>query len=190
MIVKELKLVVHRICRHMCSISPIGRDAILLIIHNTFLLYYIINRFKHLAQASINSPGPVNTFHYMPLVYETPVLPETDRTWNAVLKTSTWQYFESVFLHNMALMLPFILTLTVSNYKLLFMCSLLCVSNLFMLLLFTSLIAEFLYVNGLKQILQLSVIFCLGPVCQFVLVCRLLDKTWVDVIVEFDWNGY
>ncbi|XP_068140902.1 uncharacterized protein [Drosophila tropicalis] len=188
MIVHELKLVVNRVYRHMCSISPIGRDAILLIIHNTFLLYYIINRFKHLAQASINSPGPVNTFYYIPFVYETPALPDTDRTWNAVLKTPTWQCFETIFLHNMALMVPFILTVTVANYKLLFMSSLLCVSNLFMLLLFSSLIAEFLMVNGLKQILQLSVIFGLGPVSQFVLVCRLLDKTLVDVFVEFDWG--
>ncbi|XP_039227062.1 uncharacterized protein LOC6528272 isoform X1 [Drosophila yakuba] len=159
------------------SIHPLKKDAMLLILHN-FLLYYVINMFKHLAQASINSDGPVNTFYYVPLVYEESIASGRHQSWHEVLRTSTWHFFEVLFRHHLALLLPFNLALLVPRCKLAFISTLVLLSNFVLFVCFASAICQLLLVHGHAHSLRLLTVLCLGPVCQVVLVCRLLGRMW------------
>jgi len=194
------------------------KDALLLILHN-FLLYYVINMFKHLAQgelqslhpdpitsnnfpwtASINSDGPVNTFYYVPLVYEENVPSGSHQSWHEVLRSSSWQFFEVLFRHHLALLLPFNLALLVpvrsdcslclcggqtpyislQRCKLAFISTLVLVSNFVMFVCFSSAICQLVLATSHAHGLRLLAILCVGPVCQGLLVCRLLARIWVS----------
>nr|XP_016931932.1 uncharacterized protein LOC108011330 isoform X1 [Drosophila suzukii] len=161
------------------SIHPLKKDALLLILHN-FLLYYVINMFKHLAQASINSDGPVNTFYYVPLVYEENVPSGSHQSWHEVLRSSSWQFFEVLFRHHLALLLPFNLALLVPRCKLAFISTLVLVSNFVMFVCFSSAICQLVLATSHAHGLRLLAILCVGPVCQGLLVCRLLARIWVS----------
>ncbi|XP_032580773.1 uncharacterized protein LOC6611314 isoform X2 [Drosophila sechellia] len=159
------------------SIHPFRKDAMMLILHNV-LLYYVINMFKHLAQASINSDGPVNTFYYVPLMYEENIALGRHQSWHEVLRTSSWQFFEVLFRHHLALLLPFNLALLVPRCKLAFISTLVLLSNFVLFVCFASAICQLLWVHGHAHSLRLLTIVCLGPVSQVVLVCRLLGRVW------------
>ncbi|XP_017067977.2 uncharacterized protein LOC108105768 [Drosophila eugracilis] len=161
------------------SIHPLKKDALLLILHN-FMLYYVINMFKHVAQASIDSDGPVNTFYYVPLVYEVSVASGYHQSWHEVLRSSSWQFFEVLFRHHLALLLPFNLALLVPRCKLAFISTLVLVSNFVMFVCFSSAICQLLLAIGHAHSLRLLTILCLGPVCQMLLVCRLLGRMWLS----------
>ncbi|XP_017037266.1 uncharacterized protein [Drosophila kikkawai] len=171
---------IYLLCR---SIPPLKKDALLLVLHN-FLLYYVINMFKHLAQLSMGSSGPVNTFYYVPLVFEEPVQSEANPdNWHQVLRSSTWQFFETLFRHHLALLLSFNMALIVPRCKLGFISTLVLVSNFVMFVCFTSAICQFLMVSGQANVnaLRLLTILGLGPVCQMLLGCRLLSRMWVGL---------
>ncbi|XP_017060605.1 uncharacterized protein LOC108100957 isoform X2 [Drosophila ficusphila] len=159
------------------SIHPFKKDALLLIMHN-ILLYHVINQFKHLAQDSIDSDGPVNTFYYVPLVYEESAALRSHQSWHGVLRTSSWKFFEVLFRHHLALLLPFNLTLIVPRCKLAFISTLVLVSNFVMFVCFASAICQLVVANGHAHFVRLLTILCLGPVCQGLLVCRLLTRMW------------
>ncbi|EDV57977.2 uncharacterized protein LOC6542369 isoform X2 [Drosophila erecta] len=161
------------------SIHPFKKDAMLLILHN-FLLYYVINMFKHLAQASINSDGAVNSFYYVPLVYEEGIAAGRPQSWHEVLRTSTWHFFEVLFRHHLALLLPFNLALLVPRCKLAFISTLVLLSNFVLFVCFALAICQLLLVHGHAHSLRLLTVLCLGPVCQGVLVCRLLGRMWLS----------
>jgi len=55
----------------------------------------------------------VNTFYYVPLVYEENIALGRHQSWHEVLRTSSWQFFEVLFRHHLALLLPFNLALLV-----------------------------------------------------------------------------
>ncbi|KAH8255577.1 hypothetical protein KR038_006524, partial [Drosophila bunnanda] len=154
----------------------------LLVLHN-FLLYYVINMFKHLAQASMGSSGPVNTFYYVPLVFEETVSLEAQQdSWHQVLRSSTWQFFETLFRHHLALLLSFNMALIVPRCKLGLISTLVLASNLVMFVCFTSAIWQLLMVSGQANVnaLRLVMILSLGPVSQALLGCRLLSRMWVS----------
>ncbi|ALC39692.1 CG15278, partial [Drosophila busckii] len=173
--------------------SPIKREALLLVLHN-FWLYYIINRFKQLAQgesalksaqifegafptASINATGPVNTFYYVPFVYEAPASPlEMDEPLHAVLESATWTFFETLFRHHLALLLPFVLALLVPRCKLVCVSSLVILSNLTLLLCFIYSMAQWLSLSGARFSFQLLAIIVLGPVLQLLLMSRFATR--------------
>ncbi|KAH8266706.1 hypothetical protein KR018_011866, partial [Drosophila ironensis] len=148
-----------------------------LILHNV-LLYYVINMFKHTAQAAIESPGPVNTFYYVPFVYEEPAGSDANHTWHQVLKSSSWQFFEAVFRHHLALLLPFILAIMVPRCKLTYIFSLVVFSNLLMIGCFASAICQLLISSGHDHGLRLLTIMLLGPIYQLFLVLRMLARIW------------
>ncbi|KAH8249653.1 hypothetical protein KR032_011111, partial [Drosophila birchii] len=151
-----------------------------LVLHN-ILLYYVINMFKHLAQASIDRSGPVNTFYYVPLVFEkTASLEAPHDSWHQVLRSSTWQFFETLFRHHLALLLSFNLALIVPRCKLGFISTLVLASNFVMFVCFTSAICQLLMVSGQANLnaLRLFMILSLGPGCQALLGCRLLSRLW------------
>ncbi|KAH8282027.1 hypothetical protein KR054_004938, partial [Drosophila jambulina] len=151
----------------------------LLVLHN-FLLYYVINMFKHLAQASIDSSGPVNTFYYVPLVFEETV--NHRNNWHQVLRSSTWQFFETLFRHHLVLLLSFNVALMVPRCKLGFISTLVLASNFVMFVCFTSSICQLLMVSGQANVsaLRILMILGMGPVCQALLGCRLLSRMWVS----------
>ncbi|KAH8353611.1 hypothetical protein KR084_012167 [Drosophila pseudotakahashii] len=169
----------------------------LLILHN-FLLYYVINMFKHLAQGpvfnpylcfcnlnfpltdTINSDGPVNTFYYVPLVFEESVALGSHQSWHEVLRSSSWQFFEVLFRHHLALLLPFNLALLVPRCKLAFISTLVLVSNFVMFVCFSSAICQLVLAHSHAPSLRLLTILGLGPVCQALLACRLLARMWVS----------
>uniref|UniRef100_A0A6P4F8E8 Uncharacterized protein LOC108046486 n=1 Tax=Drosophila rhopaloa TaxID=1041015 RepID=A0A6P4F8E8_DRORH len=172
-------IVLYQIFLVFRSINPLKKDALLIILHN-FLLYYVINMFKHLAQASIDSDGPVNTFYYVPLVYEESVALGSHRSWHEVLRSSSWQFFEVLFRNHLVLLLPFNLALLVPRCKLGFISTLVLVSNFVMFVCFSSAICQLVLSNGHAHSLRLLVILSLGPVCQVLLVCRLLVRMWLS----------
>ncbi|XP_020810630.1 uncharacterized protein LOC110185952 [Drosophila serrata] len=165
------------------SINPLKKDALLLVLHN-FLLYYVINMFKRLAQTSMGSSGPVNTFYYVPLVYEETVSLDAEQdSWHQVLRSSTWQFFETLFRHHLALLLSFNMALIVPRCKLGFISTLVLASNFVMFVCFTSAIWQLLMCSGQANVnaLRLVLILSLGPVCQALLGCRLLSRMWVGL---------
>ncbi|XP_044251099.1 uncharacterized protein [Drosophila takahashii] len=161
------------------SIHPLKKDALLLILHN-FLLYYVINMFKHLAQDTINSDGPVNTFYYVPLVFEESVALGSHQSWHEVLRSSSWQFFEVLFRHHLALLLPFNLALLVPRCKLAFISTLVLLSNFVMFVCFSSAICQLVLAHSHAPSLRLLTILGLGPVCQALLACRLLARMWLS----------
>ncbi|KAH8410038.1 hypothetical protein KR009_004501 [Drosophila setifemur] len=170
------------------SVHPVKKDALLLVMHN-LLLYYVINMFKHLAQASIDSPGPVNTFYYVPLVYEESAGLGSNQRWHHVLRSTSWQFFETLFRHHLALLLPFNLALLVPRCKLAFISSLVLVSNLLMFVCFVSAICQLLATTGFHaHSLRLLTILCLGPGSQLFLVLRLMARMWVDSWLQYSWD--
>ncbi|TDG44920.1 hypothetical protein AWZ03_008651 [Drosophila navojoa] len=166
------------------AINPIKREALLLVVHNIFM-YYVINRFKHLAQASINFSGPVNTFYYVPFVYEEPANCIAHEDMHLVLKSTTWQFLETLFRHHLALLLPFLLALLVPRCKLIYVSSLVILSNLALCLCFMYSMWKWLILSGLSQGLYLLPIFFLGPVVQLLLLFRftahMLLNLWIVV---------
>nr|XP_043068742.1 uncharacterized protein LOC122321834 isoform X1 [Drosophila bipectinata] len=166
--------------RCICFFDPFTlskRMPWLLIFHN-IMLYYVINMFKHLAQDTINSPGPVNTFYYLPLVYEEPAGSESNHSWHEILRSSSWLFFESLFRHHLALLLPFNLALLVPRCKLGFISSLVLLSNLVMFGCFATAICQLVIFTSHAASLRLLTILCLGPMCQMLLVMRLLVRIW------------
>ncbi|KAH8399561.1 hypothetical protein KR222_008922, partial [Zaprionus bogoriensis] len=174
----------------------------LLVIHN-FLLYHIINRFKHLAQselplglshalstslshfssaASINDFGPVNTFYYVPLVYEAPALRQSHEDFHLVLKSKMWTFLETLFRHHLALLLPFVLALFVPRCKLICVSSLVIMSNLTMCLCFVYAMWQWLILSGFRLSVQLLPIFVLGPVVQLLLMFRFAARMLASLI--------
>ncbi|EDV30728.2 uncharacterized protein Dana_GF15002, isoform B [Drosophila ananassae] len=162
------------------SIHPIKKDALLLIFHN-IMLYYVINMFKHLAQDTINSPGAVNTFYYVPLVYEEPAGSELNHSWHELLRSSSWLFFESLFRHHLVLLLPFNLAILVPRCKLGFISSLVLFSNLVMFGCFASAICQLMISASHAHSLRLLTILCLGPMCQMLLMLRLLVRMWFSM---------
>ncbi|XP_017845883.1 uncharacterized protein LOC108602307 [Drosophila busckii] len=178
-------VIIYQLLREIRLMSPIKREALLLVLHN-FWLYYIINRFKQLAQASINATGPVNTFYYVPFVYEAPASPlEMDEPLHAVLESATWTFFETLFRHHLALLLPFVLALLVPRCKLVCVSSLVILSNLTLLLCFIYSMAQWLSLSGARFSFQLLAIIVLGPVLQLLLMSRfatrMLLNSWIVV---------
>ncbi|XP_022222653.2 uncharacterized protein LOC111074236 [Drosophila obscura] len=168
------------------QIHPIKKLAALLVLHNIFL-YYVINMFKHLAQASIGSAGPVNTFYYVPFVYETPAAAvESGEDWHVVLTTPQWQFFESLFRHHLALLLPFNLSLLVPHCKMALISTLVLASNLLMFICFTSAICQWLLMCGPYGLVPLMPILCLGPVCQMLVLGFLLARIWRSPWIVYD----
>ncbi|XP_023170223.2 uncharacterized protein LOC111598964 isoform X2 [Drosophila hydei] len=164
-------ILLYQLLLYVRSINPIKRAALLLIIHNVFM-YHIINRFKHLAQTSINSFGPVNTFYYVPLVYEEPVMYQANEDMHLVLKSATWKFLETLFRHHLALLLPFLLALLVPRCKLVYVSSLVILSNLAMCICFIYSMWKWLMLSGLSLSLHLVPIFFLGPVVQLLFMFR------------------
>ncbi|XP_033236724.1 uncharacterized protein [Drosophila pseudoobscura] len=170
------------------QIRPIKKMAALLVLHN-ILLYYVINMFKHLAQSSIGSTGPVNTFYYVPFVYETPAVRESGEDWHVVLTTPQWRFFESLFRHHLALLLPFNLALLVPNCKRTLISALVLASNCLMFVCFTSAICHWVSLcGGLYGGLRLMPIVVLGPVCQMVLIGFFMARIWVDPVLDYNWD--
>ncbi|XP_017860483.1 PREDICTED: uncharacterized protein LOC108612093 [Drosophila arizonae] len=177
-------ILLYQLCLYVRAINPIKREALMLVVHNIFM-YYVINRFKHLAQASINFSGPVNTFYYVPFVYEEPATYIANEDMHLVLKSSTWQFLETLFRHHLALLLPFLLALLVPRCKLIYVSSLVILSNLALCLCFMYSMWKWLILSGLSQALYLVPIFFLGPVVQLLLMFRftahMLLNLWIVV---------
>ncbi|XP_030555414.1 uncharacterized protein LOC115758783 [Drosophila novamexicana] len=177
-------ILLYQLFLYIRSINPIKREALLLVIHN-FFMYYIINRFKHLAQTSINSPGPVNTFYYVPFVYEEPAKHQAHEDLHLVLKSTTWNFLETLFRHHLALLLPFILALLVPRCKLVYVSSMVILSNLTICMCFIYSMWKWLVLSGFSLSLQLLPIFLLGPVVQLLLMFRftgnMLLNLWIVV---------
>ncbi|KAL7725414.1 hypothetical protein ACLKA6_001874 [Drosophila palustris] len=177
-------VLLYQLFLYIRSINPFKREAIFLVIHN-FFLYHIINRFKHMAQSSINNLGPVNTFYYVPLVYEEPAALQSYEELHMVLKSKAWTFFETLFRHHLALLLPFILALIVPRCKLVYVSSLVIMSNLAMCVCFVYSMWQWLILGGLSLSWQLLPIFFLGPVVQLLLMgrftARMLRNLWIVV---------
>lgn len=140
----------------------------------------------------------MNTFYYVPLVYEEPAGSGSNHSWHELLRSSSWLFFESLFRHHLALLLPFNLAilvpvraffvlcptvLPVLNFqrcKLGFISSLVLLSNLVMFGCFASAICQLMISTSHAHSLRLFTILCLGPMCQMLLVLRLLVRMWVS----------
>ncbi|XP_032592407.2 uncharacterized protein LOC6562410 isoform X1 [Drosophila grimshawi] len=162
---------IYQLFAYVRLINPMMREAILLVIHN-FSMYYIINCFKHLLQTSINSSGPVNTFYYVPLVYEAPAVRSTYEDVHVVLRSTSWHFLETLFRHHLALLLPFIMALSVPRCKLVYVSSLVILSNFTMCMCFIYSMWKWLALSGFSATFQLLPIVLMGPVLQLLLMVR------------------
>ncbi|XP_070138662.1 uncharacterized protein [Drosophila bipectinata] len=152
------------------SIQPLKKDAMAAYFSQHYAVLY-----------TINSPGPVNTFYYLPLVYEEPAGSESNHSWHEILRSSSWLFFESLFRHHLALLLPFNLALLVPRCKLGFISSLVLLSNLVMFGCFATAICQLVIFTSHAASLRLLTILCLGPMCQMLLVMRLLVRIWFSM---------
>lgn len=57
----------------------------------------------------INNLGTVNSAYYIPSIFNAPDLLQQHKEFQLVFKSSTWNFLETLFIHHLALLLPFLL---------------------------------------------------------------------------------
>ncbi|XP_030377719.1 uncharacterized protein LOC115626475 isoform X2 [Scaptodrosophila lebanonensis] len=115
----------------------------------------------------------------MPVVYEATASEQRAQQMHQVFLTPMWKFFETLFRHHLALLLPFNLALLVPNCKLLLISSLVLVSNFVMFVCFIGSLSYWLLLSDFPMSLRLLNIVCFGPGFQIWLIFRLLTHVWI-----------